>query len=340
MAKRAARARRPVVIDFHAHMRVPEVVALCKGHCPDSSIPDDPRYTQEARRLDEQWRERNARRTSDVATRLKLMDEQGVDIQVIAPSGVTQYTYWAPPEESLRMERMVNEGIAELVAKQPDRFVGIGSVPLAAPELAVREMQRCIAELGLRGIQISSNAEAMELGDARLKPFWAAAERLGVPLFLHPAGMREARLYPFHMWNSIGQPFEEAMAMCSLFYEGVLDEFPKLKICVAHGGGYLPFYAGRVDRNYEEKAFTRVAMTKSPSEYLRQHFWYDSCVYNADMLEFLVRKVGAERIVMGSDYPSGEEDPVGFVRRCKALSASEKEAVLGGNAAKLLRLSI
>ena len=128
--------------------------------------------------------------------------------------------------------------------------------------------------------------------------------------------------------------------MCSLFYEGVLDAFPKLKICVAHGGGYLPFYAGRVDRNYFGKGFTRVNMTKSPSEYMRRHFWYDSCVYNADMLEFLVKKVGASRIVLGSDYPVGEPDPIGFVRRVRGLSAADKEDILGRTAAKLLGLSI
>ena len=128
--------------------------------------------------------------------------------------------------------------------------------------------------------------------------------------------------------------------MCSLIYEGVLDQFPKLKICVAHGGGYLPYYPGRVDRNYEDKAFTRVNMSMSPSDYLRRHFWYDTSIYDPDMLEFLVRKVGAARIVMGSDYPSGEEDPVGFVRRAKKLSADEKEDILGRNAAKLLGLSI
>ena len=334
------RARRPVVIDFHCHMRVPEVVALCKDRGPDSSIPEHPCYTREARRLDERWREANRMRTSDLPTRLKVMDQQGVDIQVLSPSGVSQYTYWAPPEESLAMERRLNEGVAEMVAAKPDRFVGLGGVPLQAPELAARELERCMTDLGLRGVQISSHAENMELGDERMKPFWAAAETLGAALFLHPAGIKERRFHPYHLWNSVGQPLEEAMAMCSLMYEGVLDQFPALKICVAHGGGYLPFYAGRVDRNYEEKAFTRVNMSMPPSDYMRRHFWYDTSIYNPDMLEFLVRKVGAERIVMGSDYPSGEEDPVGFVRRAKNLSAAEKEDILGRNAAKLLGLSL
>ena len=128
--------------------------------------------------------------------------------------------------------------------------------------------------------------------------------------------------------------------MASLWYEGVLDRFPKLKLCVAHGGGFLPFYAGRVDRNYIEKAHTRVNMSKSPSEYMQQHFWYDTCLYNPEMIDYLVKKVGPSRIVCGSDYPVGEEDPAGFVRRAKGLTSADKAAILGGNAARLLGLSI
>ena len=333
---RARRARRPLVIDFHCHMRVPEVVEFSKGHLPNASIPNLDRLSEEAKRLDREWAEEHRRRTNDLEYRLKLMDAQGVDMQVLTTSIVSMCTYWAAPEESLRMERLANERLAEMVAKAPGRFIGLGSVPLQAPELAAKELERCMTALGLKGAQISSQAGSMELGDVRLRPFWAAAERLGACLFLHPAGVADARYHPYHLWNSIGQPLEEAMGMASLFYEGVLDAFPKLKLCVAHGGGYLPFYTGRVDRNYIEKAFTRVNMTQSPSDYLRGHFWYDTSVYNVDMLEFLVRKVGASRIVMGSDYPSGEDDPVAFVRKAKGLSGQEQEDILGRTAAKLL----
>ena len=337
---RRFRARRPFVIDFHCHMRMPEVVAFCRGHGPNSAAPQHPRYTEEARQEDARWAEMHRDRTANLATRLRVMDEQGVDIQVLTPSGISQYTLWAEPEVSLKWERRLNEGIAEMVAGHPDRFVGLGSVPLHAPELAAKELERCMTELGLRGVQIPSHAETMELGDPKLKPFWAAAERLGAALFLHPAGISEQRYYPYHLWNSLGQPLEEAMAMCALFYDGVLDEFPGLKICVAHGGGYLPYAPGRVDRNYADKAHTRVNMSMSPSEYMKRHFYYDTSVYNLDMLEFLVRKVGASRIVMGSDYPSGEEDPVGFVRNAKNLSPDEKEDILGRNGARLLGISI
>ena len=130
------------------------------------------------------------------------------------------------------------------------------------------------------------------------------------------------------------------MAMATLWYEGVLDEFPNLKICVAHGGGYLPYYAGRVDRNYMDKPYTRVHMTKSPSAYMRENFYYDTSVYNLDLLETLAQKVGASRLIMGSDYPSGEDDPVGFVMQARGISAQDKAAILGTNAAKFLGISV
>ncbi len=338
--KRTSRARKPVVIDFHCHMRVPEVVAFCKGHGPDASIPDHPNYTAEARRLDAEWAQMHRMRTGDLPTRLALMDEQGVDIQVLSPSGISQYTLWADPETSLQWERRLNDGMAEMVATAPDRFVGLGSLPLHAPDLAIKEMQRCVGELGLHGVQIGSDAAGMELGDPKMRPFWETAERMGVALFLHPAGITDKRFAPYHLWNSLGQPLEESMGMASLIYEGVLDQFPKLKICVAHGGGYLPYYAGRLDRNYEDKPFTRVHMTKKPSDYLRQNFYYDTSVYNPDLLEYLIERVGSSRIIMGSDYPSGEDDPVGFVRRARGISSADKAAILGGNAAKFLGISL
>ena len=334
------RVRRPLVIDFHCHMRVQEVVDFAKGHLPNSAIPNIDKLSKQDRASVEAWGAEHRRRTNDLDYRLKLMDDWGIDIQVLTTSIISMNTYWAPPEDSLRMERLANDRMAEMAARAPDRFVLLGNVPLQAPELAVKELERCMGELGMRGVQISSEAGGIELGDARLKPFWAAAERLGACLFLHPAGVPDARYHPYHLWNSIGQPLEEAMGMASLFYEGVLDAFPKLKLCIAHGGGYLPYYAGRVDRNYEEKAFTRVNMTKSPSQYMREHFWYDTSVYNVDMLEFLAKKVGAARIVMGSDYPSGEDDPVAFVRKAKGLSPEEQEDILGRTAARLLGIPL
>src|SRR5258708_33256677 len=235
------------------------------------------------------------------------------------------------------MERRIKDGRAGAVAANPKRLIGLGGVPLAAPALAVAELTRCMGELGLAGVGISTSARDMELGDAALRPFWEKAEELGSVVYMHPAGNTGARLAKWYLWNSIGQAFEEAMAIASLMYEGVLDAFARLKICISHGGGYMPYYMGRIARNYVEKPATRVNMKKSPAEYLRM-LYFDSCVYETEVLEALVRRVGADQVVLGSDYPVGEPKPVEFVESC-ALAADEKERIIGLNAAQLFGLT-
>ena len=178
----------------------------------------------------------------------------------------------------------------------------------------------------------------MELGDPRLRPFWAMADELGAVVYVHPGGNRDRRFERFHLWNSVGQAFEEAMAISSLMYEGVLEAFPALKICISHGGGYMPYYMGRIERNYAEKANTRVNMRKPPTDYLRM-LYFDSCVYERAVLAHLVAKVGAERVLLGSDYPVGEAKPVEFVCETDALSSVQQEKILGANAAALLGLA-
>ncbi len=250
-----SRKQRPFVIDFHAHIALPEVIAFSKGHVVDIEIPDKRDVSEAITKAWDKRRQLINRKSTDPHYRLKNMDQMGVDIQVLTPSLVHQYTYWADPEISLRMEQKTNDRVAETVAVAPHRFVGLGGVPLQEPTMAVAELRRCMGELGFRGVQISSHAEQMELGDARLRPFWAEAQKLGATIYIHPAGITNSRMQRFLAWNSLGQPMEEAMAMSSLWFEGVLDAFPKLKLCIAHGGGYLPFYAGRVDRNYREQPF-------------------------------------------------------------------------------------
>jgi aminocarboxymuconate-semialdehyde decarboxylase len=206
------------------------------------------------------------------------------------------------------------------------------------PSLAVGELDRCMRELALKGVAISTTAAGMELGDAALRPFWEKAEALGAVVYIHPGGNRDRRFKRFHLWNSVGQAFEEAMAISSLMYDGVLEQFPKLKICISHGGGYMPFYMGRIDRNYVEKANTRVNMKKPPIDYLRM-LYFDSCVYERPVLQHLVDKVGADRVLLGSDYPVGEVKPIEFVTGTEALSSAQKEQIVATNAAVLLGLS-
>jgi aminocarboxymuconate-semialdehyde decarboxylase len=326
------------VIDFHAHLMIPEMYAVTAPHSMFVKSNTDPTMNDEAKKV---VREREAfvvSRMSDVTERIARMDAMGVDMQVLSSSLVHQLTYWAEPQESLRLERMLNDRMAAVVAANPKRLIGLGGVPLAAPALALAELTRCMRELGLAGVGISTTARDMELGDAALRPFWEKAEELGAVVYIHPAGNTGSRFEKWYLWNSIGQAFEEAMAIASLFYEGILDAFPKLKICISHGGGYMPYYMGRIARNYLEKPATRVHMKKSPAEYLRM-LYYDSCVYETEVLEALVKRVGADRVVLGSDYPVGEPKPIEFVESC-ALSAEDKEKIVGVNAAKLFGMLV
>ncbi len=321
------------IIDVHAHLMLPEMYAITGPHSMFVKSNTDPTMSEEARRG---VRDREAvlvARMSDVTERIAQMDAAGVDMQVLSSSLVQQSTYWAEPKESLRLERMLNDRMASAVAANPERLIGLGGVPLAAPALAVAELKRCMRELGLAGVGISTTARNMELGDPELRPFLEKAEELGAVVYIHPAGNTDARFEKWYLWNSIGQAFEEAMAIASLMYEGILDAFPQLKICISHGGGYMPYYMGRIARNYVEKPATRVNMKKSPAEYLRM-LYYDSCVYETEVLEALVKRVGADRVVLGSDYPVGEPKPVAFVES-SALTAGEKDKVIALNAAKL-----
>jgi aminocarboxymuconate-semialdehyde decarboxylase len=324
--------RWPCAIDMHAHLMLPELYRIAGPHSMFVKSNTDPDMGEAAKQV---VRERDAfivSRMSDVTERLARMDAMG------SSSLVQQCTYWAEPQESLRLERMLNDRMAEVVAADPQRYIGLGGVPLHAPALAVAELTRCMTELGLAGIGISTTARDMELGDPRLRPFWEAAEAHGAVVYIHPAGNPDRRFEKWYLWNSIGQAFEEAMAVASLIYEGILDAYPKLKICVSHGGGYMPYYMGRIARNYLDKPATRVNMSKSPAEYLRM-LYFDSCVYETEVLEALVKRVGADRVLLGSDYPVGEPKPIEFVESC-ALSAQEKADIIGGNAARLFGVKV
>jgi aminocarboxymuconate-semialdehyde decarboxylase len=322
------------VIDFHTHIFDREVCDYVKANRPasatESQLVDGYVVNAAAHR-----RRHPRPGMDDVAARLKDMDECGIDIQVIF-NHVAQYCYWADGATGERLARLQNDRLAEFVARKPERFIGMGTVPLQDAETAVREVRRAATELGFKAVAVSSHAEGVELGDERLWPFWAEVEKLGIAAFIHPSGHNHPRFQKFLMWNGVGQPIEEAIAMSSLIYEGTLDRYPKLKFGIAHGGGFLPFYAGRVDRNFRARPDATPGIKKTPSEYMPR-FFYDTVVYNVDQLEFLAHKVGPERIVMGGDYPVGEDDAVDFVKRAK-LPQDAKRMILGENAARLLGL--
>jgi aminocarboxymuconate-semialdehyde decarboxylase len=271
--------------------------------------------------------------------RLADMDAHGIDMQIISPSPF-QYFYWADADLGRQSSQCVNNWIAEAVARHGDRFKGICTVPMQNTELAVEELQRAVIELGLCGVEIGTHIRSEELSCERLRPFFAKAQELDTFVFIHPNGFSEGgRLASHNLINLIGNPLETTIAASHLIFGGTIRAMPGLKICLAHGGGYLPMYHGRMDHAYSVRPDCRSCIDEIPSNYLRQ-FYFDSVVYQTSQLEFLVKTYGADRILMGTDYPydMGEPDAVGLVAKCDSLNEEEKAAVLGGNAARLLGL--
>ena len=331
--RRKAPRGKPVVIDVHAHILVPEVMKVTYEQSQYAHRVAGPGGSGPAPSMPEPL----LRRMTEVPLRLAQMDETSVDIQVISPSIMQQCTYGLPPERALELERLGNDAVAEAVARHPDRLVGLGSVPLQDVALSTAELERCVRELRLRGVIISSHVNGIELGDEQLVPFWAKAQELGAVVFIHPAGCADDRMRRNRLMITIGQPLEEAFALSSLIYEGIADRFPRLKIMVAHGGGYLPFYAGRHDNDYR---YGRAPQLKGEFSSYLPRFFYDTVLFNPDMLEFLVSKVSASHVMLASDYPFAEKQPVEYVRRAKKISRRDQDAILGANAAALFGIAV
>jgi aminocarboxymuconate-semialdehyde decarboxylase len=281
----------------------------------------------------------------DAATidrRFREMDRQGIDVHVISvhPS---QFLYFTEPDLAARIVRMQNEKIAELCAAHPDRFVGLGNVSLQSPDLAVEQMNHAATRLDLRGFIVGANVNGGELANPKLDPFWKRAEELGTIIFVHPAGWEDT-VKRFDgagaLGNNIGFPLDTTVALSHMIFEGFLDRFPDLRIVAAHGGGFLASYIGRSDNCHGLQA-TCQKMKRKPSEYLRgPQLYFDSLVYSPQNVRNLVTAAGASQIVIGTDFgfPIASSTPVDTVLQTPGLSADEQIAILGGNAANLLKL--
>jgi aminocarboxymuconate-semialdehyde decarboxylase len=337
----ASRTPRPdcLVADVHAHVSVPEAVALANEHLDPANDPrlrfSDPR-TNEYNRL--QAAAIGAKLT-DPTERLADMDALGVDVQLlsIAPP---QYFYQAGPDLGAELSRLQNDRIAELAAFAPDRLVPMGTLPLQAPDEAQRELRRITDDLGVRGLEINTNVAGTDLDDPGLAWFWEEVERRDVTVVLHPHGFSHAeRLDAYYLTNVIGLPLESTIAVSRLILSGVLERHPGLKLVVVHGGGYLPYYIARTDHAWRHRPETRERIRQPPSEYLRQvHF--DTTTHSADAVALLVARYGADHVLLGTDYPfdMGETDPVALIADA-GLAAEQSELVLGGNVARLMGIA-
>lgn len=273
----------------------------------------------------------------DLDERIQAMDEQGVAVHVLSLS--QPMAYWAGRDLGHRLCAVFNDELARAHERYPSRLVGLATLPLHEPDLALRELERAARLPGVRGAYAATAVLERELSDETLFPVYEALESLGVPLFLHPVFVvGEDRLKKFYLTNLLGNPFEGAIAAAHLIFGGVLDRFPKLEVVLPHAGGAFPWVAGRLERGWEKRAELKTCR-EPPTAYLRR-FRYDTIGYSESLLGNLVRLVGPDRVLMGSDYcfPIAYERPVEVVSGNPGLATADKQAILGGNARALLRL--
>jgi aminocarboxymuconate-semialdehyde decarboxylase len=327
-------------IDIHTHLLPPELPRFAERYgyggfmtlehhapCRARMVRDDGKFFREVE--SNCW---------DPVKRIEECDAHGVSVQVLSTVPV-MFGYWAKPEHGLDLSRFLNDQLASVVRAHPKRFVGLGTVPLQSPELAVRELERCVRELGMAGVQVGSHVNGLNLGEPELFPFFEAAAGLGAAIFVHPWDMLgEARMKKYWMPWLVGMPAEVALALCSLLFSGTLEKLPKLRLAFAHGGGAFPGTFGRIEHGFQVRPdLVAVDNPVPPREYLGR-FWVDSLVHDPDMLRFIVRLFGPDKVALGSDYPFplGEDRPGTLVESLADFDAVTRERLLWRNALEWL----
>jgi aminocarboxymuconate-semialdehyde decarboxylase len=306
--------RRVRTIDIHAHVIIPEATAMMGVTTP----PNDPSVM--------------------ASKRFEVMDEWGTDMQVLS---INANWYSVDRDVAQKMIRLQNEKLAALCAAHPDRLAAFASVALQFPDLAADQLEEGVKKYNLRGAAIGGHVNGDELSAPKFDPFWKKAEELNCVVFMHPQGIPDLqkRLQGNGgLTNVIGNPLETTIFLSHLIYDGTLDRFPGLKICASHGGGYLPSYAARSDYGCVRFPGTCKTIKKKPTEYLRQ-LYYDSMVFTPEGLRHLVVECGVSQIMIGTDYPyAWSTTTVDHVLNTPGLSDADRRAILGGNAAQLLRI--
>jgi aminocarboxymuconate-semialdehyde decarboxylase len=281
---------------------------------------------------------------SNVGERLAQMDQTGVDVEALS---INPYWYRAERDAAAELIRIQNEQLIEFCASQPDRFVAFATAALQHPDLAAEQVEHAVKRLGFRGVGVAGSVAGEDLANPKFHPFWAKCEELGVLVFMHPLGTRE--LEPSGrlggnglLTNTIGNPLETTIALSHLIFEGTLDRFPGLKICAAHGGGFLPSYANRSDAVITTFP-NRVGPLpkKKPTQYLKDgQLFFDSIMFTGEAMRHLIAESGVGQVVLGTDYPfPWNKVPVDHIMSIPGLSDDDRIAILGGTAAKLLGIS-
>jgi len=323
------RGNKSLAVDLHCHVHTPAADAIAQQSAAPKPDPIVQHGSQRTADRQQQLRTELDKKLTSIEQRLADMDKMGIDVQAISTSP-GQYYYRLEPDLGRRTSRVINERLA----------VALGTVPMQEPKLAVAELEYCMKELGFRGMEIGTNVHKVELSDERFNPLFAKAQELGAVIFLHPSGFTDtSRLGPHFLTNVIGNPLDTTFALSHIVFGGVLERYPKLKFVAAHGGGYLGHYPARMDHAYRVRPECHDHIKRPPSYYMKK-IYYDTMVFGETQLEHLVKLWGADHVVIGTDYPydMGYYKPVDFVNGTKSLARAQKDAIIGANAAKLLKI--
>jgi aminocarboxymuconate-semialdehyde decarboxylase len=335
------RVHEPLVHDIHAHLfsaRVEAVVADEPGRAAE--LRELARFQGEASVATNLQMLRDIQPALTLDGRLAHMDGHGIDVQVVSISP-SQYCSWAEPAVAAAVADAAHHDLAELVAAAPDRFRAFGTVALQHPTLAAEQLTRAVREFGLDGVMIPTAAGGRDLSHPALDQLWSAAESVGAAVFIHPWSCPLGdRLGAWYLSNIVGNPTETAVALSHLIFGGVLDRHPDLRVCGAHGGGYLPHAIGRSDHGWRVRPESR-SCVEAPSSYLSK-LWFDTVVHDPIALRSLIDRVGADRVLLGSDFPfdMGDDDPLGALDATPGLTRSEREAISAANAVAFLGGSV
>ena len=336
------RERRPqsITIDAHSHVAVPRAAEFIKPYLDVSTIPLAHFSSDETKAV-------NAKQEGDIRSRIvgnyderfADMDCMGVDMQLVMPPPPQCY-HTVALEYAVPAARMINDGVAEFVAKHPDRFIPTGTVPMQDGLEAAKELERCMKTLHFKGVEILTNVAGREISDPAFAPFWQKAEELGALVIIHPNGFTEGqRLSRYYFNNIVGNPFETTLALHSLIFDGVLERHPNLKIFAMHGGGYLGAYSGRIDHAWGARSDCHAGLPQPPTHYLKK-VYFDTVVFTPLQLEALVKTFGVDHVIMGTDYPFDmlEYDPIGHINSVEGFDEATRAKLAGGNARTSLGL--
>jgi aminocarboxymuconate-semialdehyde decarboxylase len=332
---------RSLRVDIHCHYQNPAVAAKV-AHLNSGQYEPSGKFANAlTREVNVKQVKDRGPKLSTIEVRLKDMDRMGIDIQAVAPAP-NQCFYWPEPDFGRELAREVNDRLAEIAATWPDRFVAMGTVPLQNADMAVAELDRCVNQLGMRGVEILPNVNGKDLTDPGLglEKFFARAQELDIVIFMHPLGYTQGeRLMDHYFNNVIGNPLETTVAVSHLIFDGVMERNPKLKIVLPHSGGYLAHYWARMDHAHRARPDCHTVIKKAPSGYLKK-FYFDTITFDTQMLRHSIDKWGVGHVLLGTDYPydMGEDNPVKLIESVPRLSRADKDQIMGGNAARLLKI--